>query len=253
MKQLMLTLKAETIKLRRTLAFWLAVIAPLALTLLQFSIFAVNGPAFLRQDTDPWIWITQSNLVFWSLIMLPLFITLETALLANLEHNNHTWKKLYALPHPRWLIIFAKQCSALLLTALSMIVFCGATLLMGYGLQAIDPGFGLVGTPPWDSLLGYAALIFLASWLVTAINSWVALRWQSFVVASAFGIIATITGMVVINAERFGPFYPWAIPGIIGNQYNEGVIMWPQVFIGFLGGIILFLASNLALSRQQVK
>jgi ABC-2 type transport system permease protein len=253
MKTLIRVLKAEKIKMRRTLAFWLAVIAPLSVTLLQFGIFSQNGPGYLRADVDPWIWICQSNLVIWSLIMLPLFVTLETALLANMEHSNRTWKKLFALPVPRWMTIFAKQVTALKLIALSMLMLWAFTLLMGFSLQALDSGFGLTGTPPWASLLGYSALVFLSSWLMIAINTWVALRWHSFVVASAFGIIATVAGMVMINSEVFGPVYPWAIPGVIGNQYNEGVILWTQVLVGALGGVGVFLLSNLTLSHRQVK
>lgn len=253
MKTLINVIKAEYLKMKRTLAFWLALIIPLSIVLLQFAVFAQRGPASLRKDVDPWIWLCQSNLVMWSLIMLPLFITLETALLANMEHNNNTWKKLFALPVPRWMIIFAKQVTAVMLTALSMLFHWGLTLLMGFSLQAIDPGFGLGGSPPWVSLLVYSGLVFLASWLAVVINTWVALRWKNFVVASAFGIIATVAGMVAINSEKFGSFYPWAIAGMVGNQYTEGVILWNQVIFGVLSGIAVFIITNVDLSRQQVK
>jgi lantibiotic transport system permease protein len=253
MKTVVHVLQAENLKLRRTLALWLAVIAPLSVTLLQFGIFSQNGPGYLRADVAPWMWICQSNLVLWSLIMLPLFVTLEIALLANMEHANRTWKKLFALPVPRWMTIAAKQFTALKLIALSMVMLWAFTLLMGFALQAVDPGFGLTGAPPWASLLGYSALVFLASWLMIAINTWVALRWQNFVVASAFGIIATVAGMVVIHSDLLGPFYPWAIPGMVGNLYNEGRILWREILVGCAGGVGVFLLSNLALSRRQVK
>jgi lantibiotic transport system permease protein len=252
MTTLIRVLRAEGLKMRRTLALALAFVAPLSVSLLEFGMSVQYGPAGLNGYDDPWLWLFQSNLVIWSLIMLPLFITLETALLANMEHNNRMWKKLFSLPVPRWMTIAAKQISALLLIALSCLVLWALTLLMGFVLQMIDPAYGLTGTPPWLSLLGYTGLVFLASWLIIGIQMWVGLNWKSFVVASSFGIIATVTGMMVINSETFGPYYPWALPGLVGNQFNEGIVQWPQVWFGLIGGIVILVLTNLHLSRKQV-
>ncbi len=218
MKTLWHVLRAEMLKMRRTLALTLAFIAPLSITLMQFGMMLQRNWLAFDTSEEAWLYVYQSNLVMWSLIMLPLFVTLETALIAGLEHNNQTWKKLYALPVPRWMTIAAKQFAGLSLIALSCLVLWALTLVMGFALQAIKPEFGLTGAPPWDSLLLYSALVFLASWLIIAINTWVALNWKSFVIASTFGIIATVSGAMVINSETFGPYYPWAIAGLVGNQ-----------------------------------
>jgi hypothetical protein len=252
MKTFWHVLRAEILKMRRTLALALAFIAPLSITLMQFGMALQRGPLSFDSSEEAWLYVCQSNLVMWSLIMLPLFVTLETALIAGLEHNNQTWKKLFALPVPRWMTIAAKQFSGLLLIALSCLVLWALTIVMGLVLQAIEPGFGLTGTPPWDSLLIFSALVFLASWLIIAINTWVALNWKSFVVASAFGIIATVSGAMVINSETFGQYYPWAIAGLVGNAFNEGVILWPQVWTGLIGGVAALFITNLLLSRKQV-
>jgi hypothetical protein len=252
MKTLWNVLRAEILKMRRTLALALAFIAPLSITLMQFGILVQRGPLSFDNSREAWLYICQSNLVMWSLVMLPLFVTLETALIAGLEHNNQTWKKLFALPVPRWMTIGAKQFSGLLLIALSCLVLWVLTIVMGLIIQAVNPAFGLSGTPPWDSLLVYSILVFLASWLIIAINTWVALNWKSFVVASAFGIIATVSGVVVINSEIFGKYYPWALAGLVGSQFTEGEILWPQVLFGLIGGLIALLITNLLLRHKQV-
>ncbi|MBG0770729.1 MAG: ABC transporter permease, partial [Anaerolineaceae bacterium] len=179
------TLSAEVIKMRRTLAFILTLLIPLAVILLEFMVDAQQGINSIPSDVDSWIWISQSVMVMWSLIMLPLFVTLITALLGNMEYRNETWKKLYSLPVPRWMVIFAKQVIALGLIALSCLVISGLTVLMGLALNAIDPGYGLGGPPPWLPLLKYSGLVFLATWLIVAINLWVALNWSSFVVSTS--------------------------------------------------------------------
>jgi ABC-2 type transport system permease protein len=251
-KMLFRTLNAEWIKMRRTLALAMTLIIPLALVLLQFGIDAQRGIISIPADVDSWLWISQSNMVFWSLLMLPLFVTLETALLGNMEYRSQTWKKLYTLPVPRWMVILAKQLIALGLIAISFVALCALTVLMGLVLNAMDPGYGLGGPPPWLILLKYSGLVFLASWMMVAINLWVALNWSSFVVSTSFGIVATISGVMIITSEKYGKFYPWAIAGLVGNQLNQGGTLWPQVLTGLIGGVVLFIISNWQLSRKQI-
>jgi ABC-2 type transport system permease protein len=252
LKMLGRVIGAERLKMRRTLALALTIIIPLALIVLEFAMTAQTGINSIPSDVDSWLWISQSVMVFWSLLMLPLFVTLQTALLGNMEYRHETWKKLFSLPVPRWMVILAKQLMALALIALSCLVMIGLTVLMGFTLNAMDPGYGLGGPPPWLTLLKYSGLVFLASWLIVAINLWVALNWSSFVASTSFGIVATISGVMIINSERFGPYYPWAIPGLVGNQLNEGTVFWPQVLMGLLGGVLVFAISNWQLSRKQI-
>ena len=150
------------------------------------------------------------------------------------------------------MVIFAKQIVALGLIALSSVALSVLTVLMGLTLNALDPGYGLGGPPPWLILLKYSGLVFLASRLMVAINLWVALNWSSFVVSTSFGIVATISGVMIINSEKFGKFYPWAIAGLVGNRLNEAVILWPQVLTGLIGGVLVFILSNWQLSRKQI-
>ena len=246
------TLSAERLKMRRTLALALTFLIPLALILLQFAISVQRGGSVYISDGDAWIWLSQNIIVFWSLLMLPLFVTLETALLGNMEYRNETWKKLYTLPVPRWMVILAKQVIALGLIALSFLFLVLLTALMGVILNAIDPTAGLGGPPPWLTLLKYSGLVFLASWLIIAINLWIALNWSSFVVSTSFGIVATISGVIIINSEKFGKFYPWALPGLVGNHFYEAVVPWQQVLAGLIGGILIFIISNWQLSRKQI-
>ena len=75
------SLWAEMLKTRRTLALLLTVIAPTVIVVFVVAFY------FQRQDFfrpvaggNPWNQFSQLILVYWNLLMLPLFITLETAL-----------------------------------------------------------------------------------------------------------------------------------------------------------------------------
>ena len=94
-------LAAETLKMKRTLALSLTFLAPLLVVALNFVIYWQRGSTLAPQQDNVWIRLTQNNLVLWDLITLPLFVTLQTALLGGLEHTQKNWKHLFALPVAR--------------------------------------------------------------------------------------------------------------------------------------------------------
>jgi hypothetical protein len=130
-------LRAEALKLRRTLALWMALLAPLLIEVLDFILYFQRG--YIRHDVEnPWLWLGQQTLVYWSLLMLPLIITLQTALLANVEHSNQQWKHLFVLPTPRGAIYAAKQIAAMVLVGFSTLSLLALTVLNGLLLRSLE-------------------------------------------------------------------------------------------------------------------
>jgi hypothetical protein len=88
MTYLIRSLRAEALKNKRTLALWLALLAPLVVAGLNFGILLQRGPITVPSGGNAWLWYGQMNLVTWGLLMMPLFVTLETALVGNMEHTS---------------------------------------------------------------------------------------------------------------------------------------------------------------------
>jgi hypothetical protein len=243
---------AEALKLRRTLAFRLAIWMPVTMVVLQFLMAWQNGVRPMFEGETPWMRLMQQTLVFWSLLVLPLFVTLETALLAGMEHNNRQWKHLFSLSIPRGSVYAAKQVAALALIGVSMAVLAAGTLAAGWGLRLLLPGAGFEAPPPWMAFLGRCAMVYLSAWLLVALQTWVGLRWRSFVVAAAAGIVLTVSGMFIVNAE-WGHLYPWALPGLIANDFSKGAaIPVARVLFGFLGGLLAAVAGGWEMTRRDV-
>ncbi len=252
MTSLMRALRAEALKMKRTLAMWLAVIIPFAGAALQFMVFSQRGEVSLRGAGNAWIPFGQQLFVFWSLLMLPLFVTLETALLAGLEHKDNHWKHLCALPLPRWATYAAKQVAAMALVGLSIVALVGFSILAGFALRLLQPGLGFEGAVPWTMLFKYTVVTFPASWLIISIHTWVGLRWRGFVVAVAVGIVMTISGVVVVNAA-WGSFYPWALPGLIASSFNKGMpLPLPELLFAIAGGIVVAFIGGWDVTRRDV-
>jgi hypothetical protein len=243
-------LRAEALKSRRTLALWMALLAPLLIEVLDFILYFQRG--YIRHDVEnPWLWLGQQTLVYWSLLMLPLIITLQTALLANVEHSNQQWKHLFVLPTPRGAIYAAKQIAAMVLVGFSTLSLLALTVLNGLLLRTARPGIGLDAPIPWRQLLTSAGFIFLGSWLLISLHTWVGARWKSFVVAMGFGIAMTVAGMVVINWE-WGRFYPWALPGLVANSFMEGTMPIAEILVGSVGGLVVAIAGGWEFTRRDV-
>lgn len=250
---LLRTFSTETLKMKRTLGFWLALLAPLLVAGLEFLDMASVGEDMMRfANGQPWQWHMKFTLTLWGLFVLPLFVTLETALLAGWEHGNGTWKLLYAQPVPRGMVTAAKQFSGLVLLGISHLFLGVAVIGTGLLLRQINPALGLDAPVPWLEMIGYCLLIYLIAWLIIAVHSFVSLRWNSFVVAMAVGIVATMSGVFFIRSEEYAPFYPWAMQGLVANKLLEDG--WPigQLLWGIGGGLLVFLLSNWYLSKRDV-
>lgn len=245
-------LRAERLKLKRTLALWLAPLAPLVIIGLQVAMVLERQEYYRAQDVSAaWIEYGGQTVFLWTMLLLPLFITLETALLGNLEHSNQQWKHLFALPIPRGAIYAAKQIGGMAIIALSMVALYVYIVLSGLGLRWVAPGLGFEAPVPWAAFFQYVALAYLASWLIISIHTWVGLRWHSFVAASALGIAAMVIAVVLFQSD-WNAWYPWALPGMVAYGLEEGTGVLPQLLIGSLGGIVVALLGSWDVVRRDV-
>ena len=251
MMTLIQAFRAESLKLKRTLALWLVIVAPLAVLLLMVASFWTSRNRFTFDSAQMWEFLLQQTFIIWGLLMMPLFVTLETALLSGLEHEGDHWKQVFAQPVPRLAIYLAKQLMALIIIGLSVLALAAFTGLAGLGLQAAHPDMVLNTPFPWKALLQYAAGAYMAGWLIISLHTWVGLRWKSFVVAMGVGIVMTVAGVLVINS-KYGVYYPWAAPGLAISKMNEGNSALPQVLVGLIGGPIVTILGAWDMTRRDV-
>jgi hypothetical protein len=220
---LLRAIHAEQLKLRNTLALWLCVLAPLLVAVLGVAMIGSN-PAMLSQTSmgTPWAVAIKTVMGVWAGMMLPLFVTLESALLAGLEHGNHQWKHLLALALPRAAHYAAKLIALIALVALSTTVLCLLTLAGGL-LLALPADSALAGRPALGTLAGCATATMLAALPMIAAQFIIAIRWRSFSLAMASGITATMIAMFIPHEGIFGRWFPWAMPALAVNGSSQEV------------------------------
>lgn len=243
----------ELLKLKRTLALWVMILIPAAIELLQALII-------LQMGTDPstngWDFLISNAFGFWVVLVLPLFVTLETALLGGLEHGPKMWKHLFALPVPRWTVFMAKALVAALLAAGGLLALLAGIGLVGLTLQIPGLPAGIqwsLSATTWAHLGGMAGLVCALSLLMVAIHTYVSLRWASMSLSLGIGMVATVFSFVAVNVDMAARLFPWSLPYYALFAYaREGVdVTWPLA-LSLIGGLLALVFGAWDMTRQDV-
>lgn len=201
----------ECQKLKRTLALAMAFVAPFVVIVLYTLIGHFGAGQIVIAHRNYWGDMTSNSVLLWSLLMMPLFITLETSLLAGLEHADKNWKNLLALPAPRWTIYASKLAVTIGIVWLAHLVLIAGIGLGGQLLAWLHPALMPMGTP-MRQLVVPMGKVSLAALLAITIQHWISLKWQSFTAALGFGMCAMVVGFVAANSRDYGAFVPWSMP-----------------------------------------
>ena len=238
-------LHAELLKLKRTLAFRVIFVLPFLVATLQFFI-AWRTKKF-PADFSLWDTVTTSSLQIWAVFMLPLLITLETALLNGIEHSDRQWKHIFALPVPRYSVYFAKVIVAQGLILISTFILAALIVVVGIAAMQVRPELANSGAAPYGLIAKNASMVWLASWLIIAIHTWVSMRWSGFPIPLGTGIAGTFFALFAASAS-VGKYYPWLLPM---NLFIEGRAT-SAIVLGVVGGVIAVLLGCFEFVRRDV-
>lgn len=237
MNDLIAALWAERLKLKRTLALWLAFIAPLSIVALQALVITQRLDMYIHAEGNPWIGLADSILPYWTWMALPLFIGLQAALVAGVEHRNEQWKHLYALPLSRAALYLAKQGAVMVLIGLSALALPIFILLAGLGLHLLEPALGFSTDIPWGRLALFSASMYGASWLAISIHTWIGQRWPSFVVSITVAVAGSLAALL-LSDSLLGSILPWNLPRLACENFATAEVGWPAL----IGGVVLGVA-----------
>lgn len=239
---LLRVLHAEALKMKRTIALKMVVIAPVVVGFLMF--FMASQAPFSSVGRNgrghEWTELVRINLLVWALLMLPLFITLETALVAGLDHAENQWKNLLARPVPRWTLYVTKLLVVMAMTAASTGVLLLGVLGAGAVLPRIQPELHFGFPIPWAAIFRPGAQVAGLAFLSLTIQHWVSLRWRSFSVATGVGIVALVTSYMMVAFSRpsggWPQYFPWSLPMLVlaRRPPNIEAVLWISGAIGLV-------------------
>jgi len=252
---LLRVLYAESLKMKRTIALKMVILAPAAVASLVFFM-AVNAPfSTIRRGGSggEWAGLAQNTFMFWAALMMPLYITLEAALVAGLDHSENQWKALMARPAPRWTWYVAKLIVLVLMLTASVTVLEFGIVISGTILPRLQPELHFASPIPWGPMMRMGAQIAGLAFLSVSIQHWVSLRWRSFSVAIGAGIVAMVIGYVATMATFRTPdwpqYFPWSLPMLVLSRHPESAEL--ALWISLVVGLILSAAGCLDFCRRE--
>lgn len=233
--------RVELLKLRRSLALLLCVGTPTAVLLLSVLI------NLERTKPLSWDMYVAGVAALWAYFMLPMTVTALTLLMAQMEHGPRAWNHLFALPIARWRLYAAKLLTACGLVATMTFALLPLIVVSGLMIRAANPVTLLAGLPDIGAAAVLLGKIAGGALLMIVIQTWVALRFASFVPPLVLGIGGTFVA-VAATAARQGIYFPWLLPV---NALSTDARAQFALALGFAGGLIAAAAMLLDLGRKR--
>jgi hypothetical protein len=138
----------------------------------------------------------------------------------------------------------------MLLVLAIQLLYLGAVYVVGMIKDYTDP-FPIEIF--WKSIFGG----WVATFPLVALQLWMSILFKSFAAPFTVNVIFTLPSILVVNSERFGPYYPWAQPFsmmyIGGNTDDIFLVPWDQL-LAVVGGsfVLFFLGGYLYFQRKSV-
>lgn len=236
-------LRSEFLKLRKSSIWLLIFISPILASL--------SGFGEISKDFPDYEWeMTLSMMVFLhALIFLPLLTGVFSAFVCRFEHAGGGWKQLLALPVSRGNVFLAKFIIVIGLLALTQILFAAGLLVIG-GVKGFEAAI------PWKIILTSIIGGWIACMPLAALQLFVSTAWSSFAAPLAINVIFTLPNILIVNSEKFGPYYPWAQPFLLmmpGSEENFGAlnVSLATLIIVVLGSFAVFFLSGFTYFKRK--
>lgn len=237
-------LRAEFLKLRKS-AIWLLIFISPALSFLVGLAESVEDKQF------QWVVAISYMAFIHGLLFLPLLTGVFSAFICRYEHIGGGWKQLLAMPVSRGNVYIAKFLLVLGLLAITQLLFASGVLLVGQ-LKGFEEAI------PWKTLAISSLGGLIACLPLAALQIFVSVAWSSFAAPLAINVIFTLPNMLVVNSEKFGPFYPWAQPFLAMIPTGQdgfgamNVTMETLLLVIFGSFIVFFLTGFTYFQRKEI-
>lgn len=248
---LLRTLAMERIKIKNTLVPWLALFAPLFVVFVALVAAYVDGDRFYGPGINPWTNFSGHILVGWALFVYPVYVSLQSALYAAVEHQNRAFAYLYSQPIPKWSIYAGKFLVLTGLVGLSHFALYVFAETAGWLLGILKPGYGFQFYSMHRLLSQASILMFLTGGGMIVIQLYISIRFTSFMVPAGVGLFATMAGAISrgFSVSQVSP-YLWPIC-FFNNSLELSDWRYLYLWMGLAASIVGAWVSNWLISKNS--
>ncbi|NER14584.1 ABC transporter permease subunit [Leptobacterium flavescens] len=251
--------KNETVKLKRTFAFWLSVIGAFFIPLIYLLYYLLKYEKLIpKEGENPWDSFMTSQITAASPLLIPMFIILVTSLIVQIEHKSLSVKHLFTLPIPKWSVYFGKLFIVLGLVLFTYVLFALLVFIVGYTVGGVHGELQMWEHTPNVSL--FVKLLFRSFISVLGIiglQFWLSFRFKNFIVPLGIGMVLFITGLIVYQAKE-SIYYPYAYSMLslfpLDSKDVNAMVWFPRVALYSIGYFLLFsVLGFLDIRRMNIK
>ncbi|MDF9798678.1 hypothetical protein OKW21_003941 [Catalinimonas alkaloidigena] len=214
MEKFKLSLEAEILKAKNSLALWLSFLGTTGIIIAFFFILLLGTESFLPSGQEqPWRHFFKIYYEGTAFMLLPLFAIITATLVCYIEHSNNTWKHLLISTVPRYSLYLSKLSLTFLIIITAHLYFIILMLISGGILGFIRPELQLFDAPPdFIFLFKLAIKTLLSVSGMLAIQFWVSMRFKNFIVALGVGVIGFVLSSLLIDSWYYVIFIPYTYP-----------------------------------------
>jgi hypothetical protein len=251
MSEFLSVFSIELIKARRSLLLKVSLLIPAGIMLFELIGAIQRNTLGIMPGVNFWSAISEHLSRIWIFLLYPLLITLQTALIGEMDFRNNTWKVVYCQPKKRWMVIAAKQCLAFSVAFISLVCLFACLFPFGFTLRFLKPEFHVNTYIPMAELGWFFLAPFIISLSIIAVQTWISLNWGNFIVSCASGITFTLVALFMFE-HRYAKYFLWDMPGLGLYRLIEGKPLADLIYLNLALCVGFSLAANLWLSRKEI-
>lgn len=243
MKPLLILLRVELLKMKRSLALLMVLACPAMVVLLNTGML-LKSPHWHKGGAAMWQGFWAGNLALWAYFMLPLFIALLTALLNQQEHKHAGWRLMLCLPLTPAALFF---CKAIL--AFGFVCIGNACLwLFCFSVELLLRSPSAAGSAHvWGALA--LLKICLACLPVLIIQHAVSWYYANIVAPLALGVCATMAVLQLGNSE-YWVYFPWSY-SLMASNGSSPAMQQQALLLASASAVVLYALANRLLARRH--
>ncbi|WP_440115770.1 ABC transporter permease [Paenibacillus sp. QZ-Y1] len=232
-------LSSDWLKIRGKGIWFLVFLAPIGLTAMQALNFGLRLD-YLKEQYAGNLWGgLLGNMVVFVPLALMLGATILSSMIANVEHEQGSWKQLLALPIPRSAVYLAKFLLACVLLIISCLLLTVGTVGLGLVL-----GFD-AGEIPWTQAIKLGLLPLAGALPVLALELWLTMVAKNQALPVTLGIILAVMGLFSLSLS---PLFPLAWAQMAWTGPNP--LMYAGMGAGL--GLLIMFVGMMHFSRKDV-
>ena len=219
---LLLSIRSEILKSKRTASFYLTLISAAIVPVIFLLNVAFEGISKEDQN-DSLNAIFREGFMNTAFVIFPIFVMLISTLLPQIEFKNNAWKQVLASPQTKLNVFTAKYINIHLLMIVFLIAHNLFMLVAVVAMHFIEPTVNLLHQPlNVRSILTNNLNAYVTLLAISAIQFWVGLRFRNFILPIGLGFALWFMGTLMALELHWSlaEYFPYSfhIYGIMENR-----------------------------------